>query len=129
MNDNEKYIAQYLSEAEESFKRQAIDQANYSDKFQPRVVGKLPRQNSVRKSIISDIAVQLAEENVNEWVLAFSEKIADSGARNKKRNSLHSSAFYFTKTRGNGWQTKVMTRGDLVELYLIKEDRSGTDWQ
>lgn len=116
-------------EIEESFKRQAIDQANYSDKFQPRVVGKLPKQTSIRKSTISDIAIQLAEENPNEWVLAFSEMIEDSGERNKKRNSLHSSAFYFTKTRGNGWQTKVMTRGNKVELYLIKEDRSGTDWQ
>jgi len=93
------------------------------------VVGKLPKQQGLRKSTISDTAIKLAEENVNEWVLAFSEKIADSGDRNKKRNSLHSSAFYFSKTRGNGWQTKVMTRGDLVELYLIKEDRSGTDWQ
>jgi len=129
MKDNKKLVGQYLNEAEESFKRQAIDQANYSDNFQPRVVGKLPKQQGLRKSTISDTAIKLAEENVNEWILAFSEKIVDSGDRSKKRNSLHSSAFYFTKTRGNGWQTKVMTRGDLVELYLIKEDRSGTDWQ
>ena len=116
-------------EIEESFRKQAIDQANYSDTFQPRVVGKLPKQTSIRKSTISDTAVQLAEENPNEWVLAFSEMIEDSGQRNKKRNSLYSSAFYFTKTKGNGWQTKVMTRDNKVELYLIKEDRSGTDWQ
>lgn len=97
--------------------------------FQPKVVGKLPKQKVVRKSTIPDTAVQLAEENPNEWVLAFSETIEDSALRAKKRNSLQSSSFYFAKTRGSGWQTKVMTRDNKVELYLIKEDRSGTDWQ
>ena len=104
---------------------------------QPVVVDNLPKSSGKRgaKSMyLNEDAITLALHNKNKWIHCYSFQSSEGVERRKKGASMRIAGKTVTERQNSVsdyyyWQYKVVTVDDTVNLYVICEDRSGTDWQ
>jgi len=103
----------------------------------PIVVGKLPKstvQRGAKSIYIDHEAMLLALGSKNEWVHCYSFESEDSRQRRNKGSAMRIAGKSFCSRNNEGsqfnyWQFKVITVENTVNLYIICENREGTDWQ